>query len=99
MFARVTTLNVQKDKIEALEKRLKEVTWPGTKEQKGYKGYLALMNRETGEGIVIAIFDTEANMLASQKAAYYESATNKDNLATFGVKFNSIKSYSVGIKD
>lgn len=99
MFARVSTINIQKDKIAALEKRLKEVTWPSTKEQKGYAGYLTLINHETGEGIVIALFNTEVDMLASQKAAYYARSTNKDNQAAFGVTFTGVKNYQVGIKD
>ncbi len=99
MFARVSNISIQKDRLQDMEKRLKEVTWPSTKEQKGYKGYLAMVDPKTGEGLVIALFETEADMLASEKATYYSQATNRANQAVRGTSIANVKRYPVWIKD
>jgi heme-degrading monooxygenase HmoA len=99
MFARVHIVKVPKDKAEAFSKRANEATWPWAKSQKGYKGYLTLRNQEAEEDIVISLWDTEANMLASEKASQYTQATDKTRQAAVGWSIISTKRYVVGIKD
>ena len=97
MFARVTNSIVPKDKLDAMNKVMAETTWPGSKKQKGYKGFLTLMNPETGERITVSLWDTMADMKASEKASYFTQS--RKGADTSGVKINSTKYYSVGIKD
>ena len=88
-----------KEKLNELNKRLTESTWPSTKKQKGYKGYLALSNPQTGERIVITLWDTEADMLASEKASYFTQVTSQANLAASDTKITGPKHFAVIIQD
>jgi hypothetical protein len=99
MYARVHTIRVPKDKLGELSKRLNEGPWPWAKKQKGYKGYLTLSNAEAEEVIVIALWETEGDMLASEKVSYYGQATDKAKQAASGWTTISTKRYVVGIKD
>jgi hypothetical protein len=96
MYARVSTSVSPKEKMDEIAKLMRETIWPATKKHKGYKGYLTLRNPETGEGMTISIWDTEADMLASEKAFYPQAV--KQATAT-GVKPGGMKHYVVGIKD
>jgi heme-degrading monooxygenase HmoA len=77
-------------------KSVTSVAWPEAKKAKGYKGYLHLRNPETGEAMTVSLWDTEEDMLASEKA-YYEQVTKRGN--ALGVKNLGAKHFVVGIKD
>jgi heme-degrading monooxygenase HmoA len=96
MFARVSSATVPKEKSDAVTKTIKESVWPAAKKQKGYKGYLNLRNTETGEGMTISLWDTEEDMLASEKT-FVPQATKQ--AAAAGGKETSMKHFEVMIKD
>ena len=97
MFARVTTGIMPKDKIDALNKRVAEKLFPEVKKQKGYKGFITMINPETGERLSVSLWDTEADMLASEKASYYTQ--DQKEAPAIGIKPVGTKYYTVGIKD
>jgi heme-degrading monooxygenase HmoA len=97
MFARVTTSSMPKDKIDENSKFMAENTFPGSKKQKGYKGFLTMTNPETGERVTVSLWDTEADMKASEKASYF--IKSRKMVAATGAKILSTKYYTVGIKD
>ena len=70
MYARVSASSVPKGQFDEASKLVRETIWPATKKQKGYKGYLNLRNTETGEGMTISLWDTEKDMIASEKTFY-----------------------------
>jgi len=96
MYARVSSNMIPKGKVDEVSKMVRETTWPATKKQKGYKGYLTLVNKETGEAMGISLWDTEEDMIASEKTHYPEA--RKRSIAA-GVNFISMKHFEVGIKD
>jgi len=45
---------------------------PSLKTQKGFKKTYLLVNKTTGEGVAIGLWDTEADVLASEKNLFYQ---------------------------
>jgi heme-degrading monooxygenase HmoA len=95
MLASVTTSSVPKDKIDATNKILVENLWPAIKKQKGYKGLLTLTNPETGERLIISLWDTESDMKESREA----STASRKLAEGQGANILNPKYFTVGIKD
>jgi hypothetical protein len=96
MLLRVLTSTAPKEKLDSINKRLKS-SLTSAQKQKGYKGELFGVNPETGEQIMIGIWDTEEDMLASAKAPH--TLENLKQAKADGVNFLSTKVYTVIIKD
>jgi len=50
---------------------------PAAKSQKGYQGAYLLMNRETGKGISITVWDSEEDAVANEQSGYYQEQVAK----------------------
>ncbi len=96
MYARVTNNMIPKDKVNDQIKSIMEIGWPNAKKTKGYKGYLYLRNPETGEILTVSLWDTEKDMLESEKGYYAEAQKRGD---TMGSKNLSKKYFVVGVID
>jgi hypothetical protein len=97
VYARVTSSIAPKGKIDEIQKLLSETLLPGSKKQKGYKGLLSLINPETGEHILISLWDAKEDIEAFGKASYL--LQSRKLAETLGSKFTGTKVYTVGIKD
>jgi len=76
MYARMTTFHTQPGMIdEAL--RIVQDLLPITKEQRGFKGGLALADYNTDKLIGITLSETEAAMLANEANGYYRDQVGK----------------------
>ena len=76
MYARMTTFHVQPGTIdEAL--RIVQDALPITKQQRGFKGGLALADYNTGKLIGLTLWETEADMLANEANGYYREQVGK----------------------
>jgi heme-degrading monooxygenase HmoA len=76
MYARMTTFHVQPSTIdEAL--RIVQDALPITKQQRGFKGGLALADYSTGKLIGITLWETEADLLANEANGYYRDQVAK----------------------
>ena len=71
MYARVSTTVLQPGKIDEQARRYEENTLPEVKKLKGFKGVLRLANRESNKVMTIALWDTEADMKASESSGFY----------------------------
>ena len=69
MHARVTKYEGTPDKIEAGIKLINEVIVTGAKKIPGFKGGYWLMDRATGKGFSVTLFESEAALKASDAAA------------------------------
>lgn len=79
MYARVVTVQVQPGKRDEAIGIYRDSVVPAAKQQKGSKGALLLTDRNTGKGISIALWETEADMKASEASGYLQ-----EQLAKFG---------------
>lgn len=69
MFARVTTIEGSPERIDESIRLFKETVVPGASKIKGFKGSYFLVDRKTGKQMGVALWDTEADLNASVKAA------------------------------
>ena len=96
MYARTTTFHVQPSTIdEAL--RIVQDALPITKQQRGFKGGLALADYNTGKLIGITLWETEADMLANEANGYYREQVGK--IGSFLVDQPLREAYVAGIAE
>jgi len=70
MHARVTISEGKLDKVDEAISIIQDSIAPAAKQQKGFKGLATLMDRSTGKGISITLWETEADMLAGEASGY-----------------------------
>ena len=69
MFARVTVVEGPPDRIDEAIRIFRETVIPGAKTFKGFKGSYFLVDRKTGKQMGVALWETEADIIASTEAA------------------------------
>ncbi len=69
MFARVTTTQAAPDRAAEGVRVIKENVIPAAEGMAGFKGGLWLLDRATGKGLAITLFETEEARRASEAAA------------------------------
>ena len=74
MYARVTTVTLQPGKVDDLTKRYQNNTLPQVKQMKGFKGAYVLADREANKAIVMVLWETEADMKATEASGFYNRA-------------------------
>jgi len=77
MHARVVLSTAQPGKMDELIKICRDSILPAAKKQKGFKSWFLLTNRDAGKGIVIAMWNTEADMIANEKSGFYQEQVAK----------------------
>ena len=65
MYARVTTIQIQKGREEELLEVLKETAIPLVEHQPGFCGYLRLTDSKTGKAMTITLWESEDAVQAS----------------------------------
>ena len=77
MFARLTIVQVNIDKLDETTKLYKESVVPAAKSQKGYRGIYMLTDNKTGKGISISLCETEEDAIANETSGYYQKQIEK----------------------
>jgi len=77
MHARVTTVEMQPDKIEESVRMYRDSVIPAAKQQQGFKGAFLLTDPNTGKGVSITLWETEADMRAGETSGYYQEQIAK----------------------
>ncbi len=77
MYARVTFASAQPGNIDEIAKVIRESVLPAAKKQKGFKGLLHMGDRQTGRGMVVVMWDTEADMIAGETSGFYREQVAK----------------------
>jgi heme-degrading monooxygenase HmoA len=72
MFARVTSAEIFKEKIDQFIEIYIEYVVPVAKKQKGFMGTHLFVDRETGNGMSITYWESEEDALANEKSLYYQ---------------------------
>jgi heme-degrading monooxygenase HmoA len=70
MYARVITAQVQPGKIEEAISIYRNAVVPAVQQQKGFKGISLLVDRNTGKGMSIVLWETEADMTAGEVSGF-----------------------------
>ena len=77
MFARLTTGQMREDRLGEAVKLYEESVLPLGKQKKGRCGSYYLIDRRTGKTIVISLWDSEDDAIATEKSGYYQGQVNK----------------------
>jgi len=72
MNAKVVTFRVKLGKQAELVRLFDEFVIPGAKKHKGFKGGMLLTDPNTGKATSIALWETEADIKASEASGYYK---------------------------
>lgn len=68
MHARITTLQVQPDRVDDMAERLEEDDVPGFQQLDGFKGMTLLTDRQSGKTVAITFWESEQALQASEDA-------------------------------
>ena len=82
MHARVVTIQTQPGKTEEAIRIYRDSVMPAAKEQKGFKSALLLTDPDTGKGVSVTLWETEADQKASEASGYFQQ-----QIAKFGAVF------------
>jgi len=77
MFARLTVVQVNIDKLDESKKIYEEGVIPAAKSQKGYRGAYLLIDRKTGKGVSITLWESEEDAIANEQSGYYQASVDK----------------------
>jgi hypothetical protein len=69
MHARVTRFEGSPEQVDAAIKLVNETIAPGAKRLQGFKGGYWLLDRPSGKGFSVTLFETESALHASEDAA------------------------------
>lgn len=97
MYARLTLGQIKKDMIEDFIQIYNESVIPAAKAQKGYKGSYVFVDRDTGKGMAMTLWDTKENALANEENRYYQEQLAK--FITLLTQAPVRELYEVSIKD
>lgn len=77
MYARVTTAMFQRDKLDESIRILRDSIVPEVQKQKGFRDILMLVDRTTGKSIVYALWESEADLHATESSGHYQAQLAK----------------------
>ncbi len=72
MYARVVSGQYQSGKMDEGVELFRNSLAPAARQQQGFKGLLGLVDRATGKGMSITLWETEADLKASEASGYYQ---------------------------
>lgn len=77
MYARVVTSELQPGKIDEWIAILRDSIVPAAKQQPGFKGFIVLADRSANKGIAYSIWETEADLTATETSNFYQEQIAK----------------------
>ena len=78
MYARITTTQFSPYRLEEAIHIAREHTVPAAQQQAGFKGYLMLVDRSTGKGITITLWEGEEEReVTGPNSSYYRDAIGR----------------------
>jgi heme-degrading monooxygenase HmoA len=81
IFARISTLEGSPDQVDEGLRHVREQVLPLMQQQDGFKGFIALSDRQSGKVIGVSLWESEQAMRASEEAGDVPAATQRRSLA------------------
>ncbi len=98
MHARVGTFQFQPGKVDEATQILRESILPETRQQAGFQGVMALLDRSTDKSMVISLWQTEADAKASGAGSSYMQAQLAKAASLFAAA-PTIETYEVVVQE
>ena len=92
MYARVTTTQSQPDKADEAGRVIKDQVIPSAQQIAGFKGGLWLIDRASGKGLTVALYETQDALRASEAAA---ATIRQDAVNQLGADLVSVETYEL----
>ena len=96
MHARVSTFEGSPDLIDEMLRQVREQVLPQAKKDEGFKGMIALGDRQSGKTLGITFWESEEVMRASEEAA---NRLRSESAEAGGQTIAGVERYEVGIFD
>ena len=77
IYARVSIVTAQPGKLDEIRNVYRDSIVPPLKKQKGFKGYYVLIDRNTGKGMSISLWNTQADMMANESSGFQREQAAK----------------------
>jgi quinol monooxygenase YgiN len=77
MYAKVVTFQIKPGMRDEVTRLFQEFVIPGARKHKGFKGGLLLTAPNTGKGTSIGLWETEADIIASEASGFYKEWVSK----------------------
>jgi heme-degrading monooxygenase HmoA len=77
MYARLTTVQLQPDKAQAGIDLYANAVVPAARQQPGNQGAWLLIDRTTGKGVAVSLWNTLADLEAGESNGYYQQQVGK----------------------
>ena len=94
MYARVSTLEGPPELMDEGLRQAREVVLPGAKQIEGFKGMIALGDRQSGKTLGITFWESEELMRASEQAA---ARLREESAEAGGDTIAGVERYEVGL--
>ena len=94
MHARMSTLEGSPDELDEGLRDVKERALPVLQQQDGFKGFIALGNRQSGELIGITFWESEQAMQASEEIG---DRTRSETAEVTGDAIEDVERFEVGL--
>ncbi len=95
MYARVIFGKIVPQNEHTMTQFYRDFVVPTARQQKGFKGIIQMVHPETGETLSISLWETEADMKATENNAYYKEQFAK--LASFDAMGPKPEAYKVNV--
>lgn len=96
MYARVTTLHLNPEKMEEGVKIARDMAVPDIEQQQGLKSFVALKDDATGKAMLITLFETEADAKAGLSSGFVSQQAAK--IASYLVQAPTVEFYEVAFQ-
>ena len=77
MYARMLRMQVKPERIDEAARLFAEDVIPGCSGQAGYRGAYFLVDRRIGECLPITLWETEADMMATEENRFFQTQLMK----------------------
>jgi quinol monooxygenase YgiN len=77
MHVRVTSVQIQPGKVDDAIHLYDESIAPAAKQQGGFRSTMLFTDRTSGKGMAITLWDSEADLTASEASGYYQEQLAK----------------------
>jgi heme-degrading monooxygenase HmoA len=94
VYARISTLEGPPELMDEGLRQAREVVLPGAKQIEGFKGMIALGDRQSGKTLGITFWESEELMRASEEAA---ARLREESAEAGGDTIAGVESYEVGL--
>ncbi len=94
MHARATIVEASPDEIDGAMDVVRNQVIPQARELDGYRGIIALVDRQTGKAMTFTLWESQDKMIASEEAA---NRVRSDAMEAMGGPTPTVERYEVAI--